>query len=330
MSRNLRPVSSVLAGLAVGVSPHADQQSDPNEEDAQLTRRRTASLYPLAASPPQRRNLTRKLAQTSPTGKDFAAKALPRHGFIYGLPIVMNYGVMYEYAVDRNSGQFKAPFNQIKNEPNVFTYKDTAIVTPNSDTPYSFVWMDLLTEPIILSVPAVDPKRYYSVMLWDGNTFTYGYIGSRATGSRPAITSSSRRSGREQLRSGSKRYSAYRAHNFLCAGSLAAPRRSTPPDYATVQKVQAGYKVTDAFQLGQGAKPVEAKIDPSVDIRKSHQKIQVDTMPDGQVLRLRDFAPASSRLPQLTDEAEHTRPDGAHWSRSGQELRLQGQSLKAK
>ncbi|RTE90219.1 DUF1254 domain-containing protein [Bradyrhizobium sp. LVM 105] len=111
------------------------------------------------------------------------AKDVAEAGFIYGLPIVMNYAVMYEYAVDRNSGQFKAPFNQIKNEPNVFTYKDTAIVTPNSDTPYSFVWMDLRAEPIILSVPAVDPKRYYSVMLCDGNTYNYGYIGNRATGS---------------------------------------------------------------------------------------------------------------------------------------------------
>jgi hypothetical protein len=89
----------------------------------------------------------------------FKAKDIAEQGFIYGLPIVMNYGVMYEYAIDRNSGQFKAPFNQIKNEPNVFTYKDTAIVTPNSDTPYSFVWMDLRAEPIVLSVPAVDPKR---------------------------------------------------------------------------------------------------------------------------------------------------------------------------
>lgn len=111
------------------------------------------------------------------------AKDIAEAGFIYGLPIVMNYAVMYEYAVDRNSGQFKATFNQIKNEPNVFTYKDTAIVTPNSDTPYSFVWMDLRAEPIVLSVPAVDPKRYYSVMLCDGNTYNYGYIGNRATGS---------------------------------------------------------------------------------------------------------------------------------------------------
>jgi hypothetical protein len=121
-------------------------------------------------------------AQTDRPGF-FKAKDIAEQGFIYGLPIVMNYGVMYEYAIDRNSGQFKAPFNQIKNEPNVFTYKDTAIVTPNSDTPYSFVWMDLRAEPIVLSVPAVDPKRYYSVMLCDGNTYNYGYIGSRATGS---------------------------------------------------------------------------------------------------------------------------------------------------
>src|SRR5204863_384148 len=91
------------------------------------------------------------------------AKAIAEEGFIYGLPIVMNYAVMYEYAVDRNSGQFKAPFNQIKNEARVFTYKDTSIVTPNSDTPYSFLWSDLRAEPMVLSVPAADKGRYYAV-----------------------------------------------------------------------------------------------------------------------------------------------------------------------
>jgi hypothetical protein len=62
-------------------------------------------------------------------------KAIAEEGFIYGLPIVMNYAVMYEYVVDRDSGQFKAPFNQIKNEARVFTYKDTAIVTPQQRHP---------------------------------------------------------------------------------------------------------------------------------------------------------------------------------------------------
>src|ERR1700730_8499829 len=110
------------------------------------------------------------------------AKAIAEEGFIYGLPIVMNYAVMYEYAVDKNSGQFKAPFNQINNEARVFTSKDTAVITPNSDTPYSILWLDLRAEPMVLSVPAVQKSRYYSVMLCDGDTFNYGYIGSRATG----------------------------------------------------------------------------------------------------------------------------------------------------
>jgi hypothetical protein len=78
-------------------------------------------------------------------------KAIVEEGFIYGLPIVMNYAVMYEYAVDRNSGQFKAPFNEINNEARVFTYEDTSVITPNSDTPYSVVWTDLRAEPIVLS-----------------------------------------------------------------------------------------------------------------------------------------------------------------------------------
>jgi hypothetical protein len=70
-------------------------------------------------------------------------KAIAEEAFIYGLPIVMNYAVMYEYSVDKNSGQYKAPFNQILNEARVFTYEDTAIITPNSDTPYSLLWLDL-------------------------------------------------------------------------------------------------------------------------------------------------------------------------------------------
>jgi hypothetical protein len=98
-------------------------------------------------------------------------KAIAEEAFIYGLPIVMNYAVMQEFAVDKDSGQFKAPFNSIYNDAAVFTYKDTAVVTPNSDTPYSMVWLDLRAEPMVISVPAVPKERYYSVQLVDGNAY---------------------------------------------------------------------------------------------------------------------------------------------------------------
>ncbi len=167
-------------------------------------------------------------------------KAIAEEGFIYGLPIVMNYAVMYDYAVDRDSGQFKAPFNQIKNEDRVFTYEDTAIVTPNSDTPYSFLWMDLRAEPLVLSVPAVDKSRYYAVMLCDGNTFNFGYIGSRATGSDAGDYMVVGPDWKGETPAGIKK--VFRSTTqFALAGYRT--QLFNAADMPNVVKVQAGYKV---------------------------------------------------------------------------------------
>lgn len=47
----------------------------------------------------------------------------------------------------------------------------TAIVTPNSDTRYSMILMDLPAEPIVLCVAEVEKGRYYSVQLVDMYTW---------------------------------------------------------------------------------------------------------------------------------------------------------------
>src|SRR5882672_4257897 len=98
------------------------------------------------------------------------AKEIAEEGFIYGLPLVMNYAVMYEFAVDTKSSQFKAPFNQLNSMHRVATYEDTAVVTPNSDTPYTTLWLDLRAEPMVISVPAVPKERYYSVQRSEEHT----------------------------------------------------------------------------------------------------------------------------------------------------------------
>src|SRR5438093_2311816 len=191
-------------------------------------------------------------------------KAIAEEGFIYGLPIVMNYAVMYEYAVDRNSGQFKAPFNEINNEARVFTYKDTAVVTPNSDTPYSILWLDLRAEPIVLSVPAVEKSRYYSVMLCDGNTFNYGYIGTRATGPDAGDYLVAGPDWKGETPAGIKK--VFRSSTQF---SVAAYRTQlfNPTDMPNVEKIQAGYKVQPlSAYLKQPAPPAAPAINfPKVD-----------------------------------------------------------------
>ena len=186
-------------------------------------------------------------------------KAIAEEGFIYGLPTVMSYTVMYEYCVDKDSGQYKGPFNQVHNEARVFTYKDTAVITPNSDTPYSMLFVDLRAEPVVLSVPAVEKERYYSVMLCDGNTFNYGYIGSRATGNEAGDYlvvgpewKGDTPAGVKKVFHSSTQFSAvvYRTQLF------------NPDDMPNVVKVQSGYKVQPlSAYLKQASPPAAPKLD---------------------------------------------------------------------
>jgi hypothetical protein len=186
------------------------------------------------------------------------AKDIAEEGFIYGLPLVMNYAVMQEYAVDKNSGQFKAPFNEINNMHHVATPEDTAIITPNSDTPYSILWLDLRAEPMVVSVPAIEKDRYYAVQLIDGNTYNYGYIGTRATGTEAGDFLVVGPDWKDGTPSGIKK--VFRSTTPF---TLAAIRTQlfNPGDMANVEKIQAGYKAQplSAF-LKQPAPPAAPKI----------------------------------------------------------------------
>jgi hypothetical protein len=160
--------------------------------------------------------------------------------FIYGFPLVDGYKTLYAQAVETGGPDFRASFNNIGSSANVFTPEDKAIITPNSDTPYSFVWMDLRAEPVILTLPAIDPRRYYSTQLIDLYTYNFAYLGRRTTGSSgghfmiagPEWEGPIPRGVEKIIRSETQfAYALYRTQLFDAV------------DIDAVRRVQAGYKV---------------------------------------------------------------------------------------
>lgn len=127
----------------------------------------TQSPAPSAAEPPSNERV----------------REIAREAYLYGFPMVMNYKTLYQYAVDKDNPEYKGPFNEVSCEARLFTPADRAVVTPNSDTPYCMFWMDLRAEPMVLSVPRLDPERYYSFQLIDFYTHNFAYVGTLTTGS---------------------------------------------------------------------------------------------------------------------------------------------------
>jgi hypothetical protein len=187
------------------------------------------------------------------------ARAIAHEAVIYGFPLVDNYRIQYSYFVDRQSPDFKAPWNTINNVARVFTPEDKAIQTPNSDTPYSQLGADLRREPLVISVPEVEAGRYYSLQFVDMYTFNFAYVGSRATGNRaghfllagPHWTGEKPEGIDAVIRSETDfDFVLYRTQLF------------DPVDIDNVKKVQSGYKVEPLSQfLGQTAPPAAPSID---------------------------------------------------------------------
>ncbi len=177
--------------------------------------------------------------------------AIVEEAYVYAFPMIVGYKALYDYNVDRSSGQFKAPFNEIASDARVFTYEDTAISTPNSDTPYSMVQADLHAEPIVLSLPEVDPGRYYSVQLSDMYTHNYGYMGSRTTGNGAGCYLIAGPDWKGEKPAGiAKVFRCETQFGFV----IFRTQLFGPADIENVKRIQAGYKVqTLSGYLGTSA-----------------------------------------------------------------------------
>ncbi len=186
-------------------------------------------------------------------------RATAEEAYVYAFPMLVAYKVLYDYNVDQNSGAFLAPFNQLHNEARVFSPKDTTIVTPNSDTPYSMVQLDLRSEPMVFCLPEVDKSRYYSVQLTDMFTNNFGYMGSRATGNDAGCHMVAGPGWTGETPEGIK--SVFTSETDFTF-SIFRTQLFNPDDMPNVEKVQAGYKVQplSAF-LGQPTPAAAPEID---------------------------------------------------------------------
>ncbi|MDW5318077.1 DUF1254 domain-containing protein [Rhizobium sp. PL01] len=118
-------------------------------------------------------------------GPEAQAFYLGLNAVMWGYPSVFFEDLMHgrtEADAEKKTGNPRSQVNQFALVRHLRGPEFKQIATPNNDTLYAQAFSDLSREPLILSVPAVEPDRYYVLQLWDPNGDTFAYIGSRTTG----------------------------------------------------------------------------------------------------------------------------------------------------
>jgi hypothetical protein len=205
------------------------------------------------------------LAQTSTpraqTMSEQDAYAIARDAYVYAYPIVSMQVTRQQVTnvPDATSVSLRAPVNQFAHAR---TYpKADARDVVRFNTLYSFAWLDLAPEPIILSVPDMG-GRYFMLPMLDMWTDVFCVVGSRTTGAKAGNYAIVAPGWTGTLPDGVDKIITPTPAIWI----LGRTQTNGPVDYENVHKVQDGYKLTPLSQWGKGyTPPGSMPTDASVD-----------------------------------------------------------------
>jgi len=178
------------------------------------------------------------------------ARAIAKEVYIFNYPLVMYYRTMYLQAIDTTSSSYSGGFGEWLHL-GTSSPRDTDIVSPNNDTPYSYAWVNLRAEPWVLTLPKIEENRFYTSQWDDLWGFVLDNPGSVEDGNDGVSVLLASPTWKGELPEGVNRV-IQGDSEFL--GSLTRTQLIEPEDLPNVQKIQQEYKLQplSAF-LGQPA-----------------------------------------------------------------------------
>jgi hypothetical protein len=188
-------------------------------------------------------------AVTGAKWRETYAYTLGVQAYLFGFPWLYLTTVRWQWVTQpRNPERIPyAPLNEFWHARHLIdaTYRDGG--APNNDTLYSLAWLDVGTEPVILSVPEVD-DRYYAIELASMDSDNFAYVGVRTTGPRAGNHAVVGPRWRGELPSGVRPLEPSRTPSVLVAGRTAV---DGPGDLPAVHAVQDRYRLTPLSAWGR-------------------------------------------------------------------------------
>jgi hypothetical protein len=185
------------------------------------------------------------------------AYAIAKEGYIFCYPLNYYYRTLYSQIADPANKKNLGGFGKWRHDP-LATVKDKETTMPNLDTPYSWAWVDVRSEPWVLVQPPADEGRFYSSVWGDLWAQILDYPGSTNDGYGGGTYLLAPTSWKGQVPQGIKRVISSETTIF---GTLTRTAVSGPADIAKMDKIRQGYRLMPlSAYLKQPAPPAAPAI----------------------------------------------------------------------
>ena len=233
-----------------------------------------------------------KLSLTGLQALDIATEA-----YIYGYPLVrmdMTRRVMTNVRYPEGTQAPLGQFARVRTYPPASNHDAT---TPNADTLYTGLWLDLSKEPWVVSLPDVH-DRYCLFPMLDGWTTVFQSPGKRTTGTGPQKYVITGPGWKGKLPSGLREYKSptsivWVLGRISCTG--------TTEEYGAVHAIQDQCSAVPLSSYGKPYAPQPGQVDPSLDmttpVREQVNNMNAATFFNRLALLMKDNPPAPADAP---------------------------------
>jgi len=210
---------------------------------------------------------------TSAAAEEQRLRDIAVEAYIFGYPLVLMDVTRRVSTNVLRADENAAPLNRFANRRTFPDSTFSTVVSPNADTLYTFAFLELREEAMLLSVPEM-MGRYYIMQLLDGWTEVFASLGTRTTGAT-----------RNQFAIAGPRWSGELPSDVQEVRSstsmvwiIGRTQTNGKDDYEAVHALQDQYGLVPLSSVGKPGQPiVDSQVDPGLDM-KTPPVVQVARM----------------------------------------------------
>ena len=195
---------------------------------------------------------TKAAEKAVPMASAADAKNVTVDAYLQTYPLLLTARELDREMNAKDAADYVGKFNTFRHQDDMPSPKDASVRRKSYDAPYSWAWLDLRAEPVVLQIPAIPAGRFFVVQLYDlwGNNLLH--VDAKMAGGKAVnvLVAGPGWKGAQPKGIGE----VVRAETLL-VGVTARTAAATPGDAASVADLQRQYAIIPLSKCAKTAAP---------------------------------------------------------------------------